>query len=488
MEPSRQVINFLHNLRKRAHRQVIIDHVSLSMLFVMFILALVFFGIRFIPFQYSISIVTSILIFSTILFAIGLSFFNRKPLQYIAHQVDNVQGLKERVSTALTLIQENRQDQVAQQQIHDTSKCIANLDQQKIQPYTLPKYIKWLPIPLLIITISFTIPRQYSLPEAPSSKEQLAIDSTYKNLENMLNSVKDPLLKAEISDTISKLKNVKDVSSAQEHLRELNRFIQEQKSNLPDEAAIQNATQATQNFMGMNVDDLAKEFDKLLNQPELNPELNADIRKLLKKLSESIPEGVMNTALQQAQTENVSEETLQEILNSLDQLNQLNDLEEQLTESRKDIALAGLDFQQPNGGLASSDSAPGNESGNSETQGTLVNNDRSNSSNYESNEETNINTAELIEPLTGDQTQSIGIDGKEIRLNSNSISDINPSTRVFSGNNRDTVSELDYLPFIDVVLNAQREYAQAIQTNRIPVKYRRQIKAYLDAIIKINEQ
>lgn len=406
----------------------------------------------------------------------------------MAHQVDKTQELKERVSTALTLIQDNRQDEVAQQQIHDTSECIVELDQQSVLPYTLPKYIKWVPIPLLIIIVSFTIPRQYSPPEPPSSKEQMAIDATYKKLENMLNSVEDTKLKDEINTTISKLKNVKDVSSAQEYLRELNRFVQEQKSNLPDEAAIQDATQATQNFMGMNSDDLAKEIDKLLNQPELNPELNADIKKLLKSLSESMPEGVMSKALHQAQTKEISEETLQEILNSFDQLNQLNDLEEQLTESRKDIAIAGLDFQQPNGGLARSDSAAGDESGNSETQGTLADNDISNSSNYEGNEETKVDNAELTEPIMGDKTQSIGIDGKELRLNTNSISDINPSTRVFSGNNRDTVSGSDYLLFSDVVLNAQREYAQAIQTNRIPVKYRTQIKAYLDAINKINEQ
>lgn len=487
MEPSRQIIDFLHNLRKRSHRQVIIHHVTLSILWVMFILALVFIGVRFIPIPYSITIGISILIFSALLFSIVLSFFHRKSIQYLAHHIDRHQELKERVSTALNLIEENRVDEVAQQQIHNTSECIADLNQQIILPYSLPKSIKWLPIPLLIIGISFAIPRQYSLPEPPSAKEQLAMDSTYKNLESMLNSIKDQRLKDEINETIGKLRNVEDVPSAQEHLRELNRFVQEQKSKFPDEATIQDATQATQNFKGMNADDLANEFDKLLNQPELTPELNADIKKLLKKLSESMPEGVLNSTLQQAQTEAVTEETLQEILNSLEQLNQLDDLEKQLTESRKDIALAGLDFEQTNGGLAKSDSAAGDESGSSETQGTLVNNNTANSSKDESNVESNIDNTELTEPLTGDQTPSIGIDGKELRLNSNSMSDINPSTRVFNSSNRDTVSESNYLPFSDVVLNAQREYAQAIQTNRIPVKYRKQIKAYLEAINKINE-
>lgn len=406
----------------------------------------------------------------------------------MAHHVDRHQELKERVSTALNLIEENREDEVAQQQIHNTSECIINIDQKEVLPYSIPKSIKWFSIPLLIIMVSFTIPRQYSLPEPPSSNEQAAIDLTYKNLENMLNFIKDPSLKNEINETISKLKNVKDVSSAQEHLRELNRMVQEQKANLPDEAVIHNATQAIDNFKGMNADELANEFEKLLNQPELTPELKADIIKLLKKLTESMPEGVLNSTLQKAETENVSEETLQEILNSFDQLDQLNHLEKQLTESRKDIALAGLDIEQSNGGIASSDSAAGDESGKNETQGTLVNNDTSNSLKSDSIEKSNGDNTEFTDPLTGDKTPSTEMNGKDIILHSNSISGLNPSTRVFSGDNRNPVYESDYLPFSEVTLNAQREYAQAIQTNRIPVKYRAQIKGYLEVINKINEQ
>lgn len=488
MEPSRYIINYLHNLRKRDYIQVITHHLSFSMLTVMTIISFIFIGIRFINIPYSITLGTSLLLIGAILFGMVLSFFRRKSIQYMAFYVDRHQKLKERVTTALNLIEENREDEVAQQQIHNTSECLIDLDQQIVLPHSLPKSIKWLPIPLLIIALSFAIPRQYTLPEPPSSKEQFAIDSTYRNLENMVNSINDPRLKNEINETISKLKNVKDVLSAQEQLRELNRMVQEQKSNLPDEAALHNATQETRNFKGMNADELANEFEKLLNQPELTTELQADIRKLLNKLSENVPEGVLNSTLQKSETEYVSEEILQEILTSLDQLNQLSYLEKQLTESRKDIALAGLDFEQSHGALANSDSTPGDESGSGETQGTQVNNNTSNSLESESTKESNGDNTEFTEPLTGDKTPSIEIDGKDIILNSNSISELNPSTRVFSSTNRDSVSELDYLPFSNVVLNAQREYAQAIQTNRIPIKYRSQIKAYLKTINKVNEQ
>ena len=45
-----------------------------------------------------------------------------------------------------------------------------------------------------------------------------------------------------------------------------------------------------------------------------------------------------------------------------------------------------------------------------------------------------------------------------------------------------------YLPFADVVLNASRAYAEAVENNRIPVQYQRQIKSYLEAISTKNEK
>ena len=44
------------------------------------------------------------------------------------------------------------------------------------------------------------------------------------------------------------------------------------------------------------------------------------------------------------------------------------------------------------------------------------------------------------------------------------------------------------MQFSEIVLTAQREYALAIENNRIPVRYQSQIKAYLEAIAKANEK
>ena len=66
------------------------------------------------------------------------------------------------------------------------------------------------------------------------------------------------------------------------------------------------------------------------------------------------------------------------------------------------------------------------------------------------------------------------------------LGDADSFSDVFTGEIR--VNAPPYLPFSDVVLNATRAYAEAINNNRIPVKYQTQIKDYLEAISERNEK
>ena len=62
------------------------------------------------------------------------------------------------------------------------------------------------------------------------------------------------------------------------------------------------------------------------------------------------------------------------------------------------------------------------------------------------------------------------------------------TTRVYAGNTGNGGDEPEYIQFEDVVLNAQREYAQAIENNRIPLRFRSQIQNYLKALTEVNEK
>lgn len=486
--PRNIIINCLKALQNRTRNQTIFHTLTQTVFFAVCFLAVLFVGIRLILFPVSITLVALLVLFGAGVFGVCFGFRHRKTLSNIASFVDEHLELKERVSTSLELIQNNRQDELAQLQIRDTANGVENLDRSKIIPYLPPRLLKWIPIPLLIIGLSFAMPRQYELPQPPTTAEREAIDKTIKSLSDELQNVLNPIVRDDISETIKRLKNVKDVTSAQEHLRTLNRKVRQQKSELPDESAIAQATQATQHFKSMDTPALTDELESLAEQAELTPELRAELEKLFAKLSESVPQGALSDALNQIQGKAVPPDVLQEIVDALRQVDQLNQLEAQLTESRKDIALASIETEQPADGVASSDGAPGQESGNQETQGKQVSGNTSDFSPTGDDAKSSTADNATEKPLTGDATPSLETAGNEVKINSETASDSQNITQVFTGNAGNIADGPDYLPFSDVVLTAQREYAQAIENDQIPVRYRSQIKAYLEAIAKIDEK
>ena len=489
MENPRNVItNCLKTLQTRSRKQTIFQAVTPAIFFAMCFLAVLYIGTRLVLFPFSMILATLFVIIVAVVLGFCLSFRHRLTLSDIAGHVDEHLALKERVSTSLELIQENRQDEIAQLQILDSAKGVANTYLAQIIPYTPPRLLKWISIPLLIIGLSFAVPRQYELPQPPTAAELEAIDNAIESLSDGLGNIQNPLVQDKIRKTIKQLKNVKDVASAQEHLRILNSEIQQQKSDFPDEAAIAQATQATQHFKGMGATALTDELERLAGQAELTSELRDELANLFANLAKNVPQGDLRRVLDQVQGKTVSPDTLQEIVDALQKLNQLNQLEAQLTESRKDIALAGIETHQPTGGVASSDGAPGQESGNQEVQGTQETGGPSDFTPAGNGPTPSIDENTTEKPLTGDEAPSLKIAGNELKINSETASGTQSITRVFTGKTGSAGTEPNYLPFGDVVLNAQRDYAQAIENDRIPARYRSQIKAYLEAIAKFEKK
>lgn len=486
--PRNVIINCLKALRTRSHIKIIFQIVTRVFFFAMCFLAVLYVGNRLVLFSFSISIITLLVVIGAVVFGICISIRHRPTLSDIAGYVDEHLELKERTSTSLELIQESRENELAQLQIRDTAEGIGNIDFAKIIPYTPSRLLKWISIPLLIIGFSFAVPRQYEPPQPLTNVEREAIEKTIENLSDGLENFQDPIVQEELRKTVKQLKNVKDVASAQEHLRALNKKVQQKKSEFPAESAIAQATQATEHFSGMDATTLTDELEDIAKQAELTPELRDELTKLFEKMAENVPQGELSRALDQVQGKVVSPDTLQEIVDALKQFDQLNQLEAQLTDSRKDIALASIEIHQPNGGVASSDGAPGQEAGSQETQGAQVTSDPSDITPSDNGTTPSVDENTTEKPLTGDAAHSLEIAGSELKISSEAASDTQSITRVFTGKVGNTGTEPEYLPFSDVVLSAQREYAQAIENNRIPVRYRSQIKAYLEAIAKIDEK
>ena len=485
---AQRIKNCLTDIRDRMYRQALLQTTVRTFFCGLMLLAVLFLLNRVVLLPMQISSMSWIITFVAIGVGICISFRQRKDLLLVARTVDEKMELRERLSTAFELIQTAPKSDFAQRQIQDTAEVVEALEIAKVSPYRVPKLIKLFPIPLLLIGFSFAIPPFYEVPQPLTKLQQEALDKAIQNLDGK--RVKNSTLQQHISDTINQLKTANDLDTAQRNLSDLKKEVRKQQS---EQNAITEATTATQNFRGMDANQLAAELQTFAEQPEIPPELQAELMNLFERLAENLPEGPLNDSLNQIQGKSVTPETLQDIIDVLEMMEKTTDLaqlEAQLTANQKELALATLEIETPGGGVANSDGAPGQNAGSSEVQGTLEG-----ALNADPQSELQTTDTEKVEgetdttgaaPLTGEEVPILQIDGQRLVL----TAEVSGHTQGFSDAITGEVSNDTpvYLPFSDVVLNAARAYAEAVNNNRIPVRYQAQIKAYLEAISEENEK
>ncbi|MDE0401576.1 MAG: hypothetical protein OXL96_27595 [Candidatus Poribacteria bacterium] len=485
---AQRIKNCLTDIRDRMYRQALLQTTVRAFFCGLILLALLFLLNRVVPLPMQISSISWIIMSVAIGLGICISFRHRKDLLLVARTVDEKMELRERLGTALELVQTALQSDFAQRQIQDTAETVETLEIAKVSPYRVPKLMRLFPIPLLLIGFSFAIPPFYEVPQPLTDLQQAALDKVIQDLDGK--QVKNSTLQQQINDTINQLKTTKDLDTAQRNLSDLKKEIRKQQS---EQNAITEATAATQNFRGMDANQLAAELQTFAEQAEIPPELQAELMNLFQRLAENLPEGPLNDSLNQIQGKSVTSETLQDIIDALEMMEKTTDLaqlEAQLTANQKELALATLEIETPGGGVANSDGAPGQNAGSSEVQGT-----RERPLNADPPSELQTTDAEKVEsetdttdsaPLIGEEIPILQIDGQQLVL----TAEVSGHTQGFSDAITGEVSNNDpvYLPFSDVVLNAERAYAEAVNNNRIPVRYQAQIKAYLEAISQQNEK
>ena len=477
----------LIDVRGRMYRQALLQTIVTTFFCGLVLLAALFCFNRVILLPLQMSVISSIIILAAMVIGIYRSLKHRPDLLFVARSVDRKMELKERLSTAYTLMHTTPQNEFSQRQIQDAAETVATLDLIEISPYRIPKFLKLFPIPLLLIAVSFTIPTFYEVPQPLTGSQQQTLDSVIQYLEG--EQVKNSDLQQQISDTVKALKAAKDLDTAQSHLSNLKEAVRQQS----EQAAVTEATEASQRFQGMDAEQLAAALENLTEQAEIRPELQAELMDLFERLAEGLPEGALSDSLNQMQGKAVTPETLQDIVAALEEVAKSADLaqlEAQLTASQKALALATIETEMTGGGIANSDGAPGQNAGSSEVQGTLE--DTSNADPQSeiqttvANTDNEMNSEDTTPPRIGEATPVLQVNGKQVTLTTEVSGDAQGFTDVFT----DVVSneELDYLPFSEAVLNASRAYAEAIDNRRVPVRYQAQIKAYLAAISPKNEE
>ena len=482
-EDAQRIRNYLTGIRARMYRQALLRAVLRTLFYGLLFLAVLFFLNRLIPLPMQMSNISWIVLFVSLIVGVCLSIKHWKPLSFVARVVDEKMELRERLGTAFGLIQRSPESDFAQLQIRDAAEIVTTLDMRKVSPYRAPKLLRLFPIPLLLIGLSFTIPLFYEVPQPLTESQQQALDQVIQNLE--AKQVKDPELQKHIRDTVDKLKAATDLDTAQAHLSNLNTAVRKQKLT---QDAVAGATETRQHFQDMDAAQLASVLKHLTEQAEVPPELQAELQSLFEQRSESLPEGRLRNALNQVQGKAVTPETLQEIVDALQEAEtpmHLAQLEAELIASRKELALADIETAGSDGGIANVDGTPGQNAGTREVQGTreVPSNADSQSGSAAANGGTVDNTTDgenPTTPLLGDEAPAAQIDGRRLTLTADASGDSESFSNVFTGEIR--VNAPPYLPFSDVVLSATRAYAEAVSNNRIPVKYQPQIKDYLEAI------
>lgn len=465
------------------YRQALLQTITSTLFCGLVLLVLLFFLNRVVALPMRMFTMSWIIIFIAMIVGIGLSIKHRKNLHFVARIVDKKMDLSERLSTAFGSMQTNPHNEFAQLQLRDAVETTTTLDIVKASPYRAPKLLKLFPIPLLLIGFSFTISPFYEVPPPLTDSQQQALDKALQNLEGL--QVKDPILQMQISDTIKDLKTASDLNTVQKHLSDAKKEVRKQQS---EQTAITEATEASQSLRGMDTGQLAAELETLAEQTEIPTELQTELMELFERLTKKLPNGALSDSLNRIQGKAVTSEALRDIITVLKKMiksTDLTQLETQLTASQKELALTTIDVESIESTIANSSGTPGRDTRIGEVQGT-----REEVQNFDQSSESQTTEPDKIKNRTDNEDSTTPLIGEEapisqenrekLTLTAGISGNAEGSSRVFTGEVADDTPA--YLPFADVVLNTSRAYAEAVENNRIPVRYQTQIKSYLEAI------
>ena len=478
-QPDRIVKNRLAEIRRRMHLNSFLSHLARFGFWGLLLAGILLILNRLFPLPFPVSLAVLLPLVTGIAAALCLSLFRKSNLFAVARTVDTRLNLKERLNTALESIHRgNSDDNFVRLQINDACQVAQAIVPAASFPYNFPPTLKWIPIPLLLIAAAFVIPRLYDLPPPLSDAEAAAVHKAAGALESDPNASGDTELARKIRHTISKLRKKHiDVNQPQAELSGLRDGIRAKKSQVERglasiAKAVSETDELSKHFKGRNAGEIAADLGKLAAQMNgLTPAQRAELEMLLKKIAQSLGDNpaMENLANQLAelQTKAVSAEMLQRIaralLQSTDEIAQLDRLLQQIRTNRRNIALAGIELDRKTPGAVSSGSGSGGDSDAAESQEATSKTD----------------PAPLSPPSDNPLT--------DLELTSRP-SDSQAFTQVYVDEAPTGGGEPAYMPYREVYLDAQQAYAQAIERDEIPLKYREQVKAYLDAIANLENK
>ena len=472
-QPEQIIQNKLSAIQRRMRIDSVIQNLATFNFWGLLIVGALLVANRFFPLPILIGYAAFLPIVGASVIAVSLSLIREIDPFAVAHLVDQRLNLKERLGTALDAIHRGGVNDFAILQIRDAAQAVQGLVPATAFSYTVPATLKWLPIPILLVGFSFFIPRMYETPAPPTASEHAAIHGAAARLEQAVRGLDDTELSKKVEETTKVLRNKRTgVQAAQKALSKLREEVQAQNTeNGMDQAveAISTVGESSKLLSGADAEAVASDLQKLADQmDELTEAERAELDALLRQLADRLGDnpaakGIVDQ-LNEIETEAVSPEMLAKIARSMLEINQqakdrtqLAAILEEIKASRKNIGLAGIEMARKTGGVAGSDGGPGEESDMGEAQGTQIG-----------------AMGSETQPAEALQLRGVASDSEGFSTAS--------TQETPSGEEEPT-----YMPYREVYLNARQAYAEAIERDRIPVRYRQRVKDYLDAIANTGE-
>ena len=475
-QPEQIIQNKLSAIRRRMRIEGVFQNLATFNLWGLLIAGILLVANRFFPLPIPIGFAIALLIIVASIIAIGLSLLRKIDPFAVAHLVDQRLDLKERLGTALEAIGRRNSGDFAILQVCDAARAAQGILPATVVSYTIPRPLKWFPLPVLLVGLSFFLPRTYEVAPPPTVSEHAAIQDAAARLEGAVSGGSKSELSKQVEETAKALRNNHTgVQAAQEKLSKLREDVQTQKSQLVENElnqAVETISKLSENsnlLSGVDTAEIASELEKLADQMDgstaaQRAELDALLRQLAERLGDNPAAKNLVDQLNEIGTEGVSPEMLARIARSLLEVDQqakdiaqLEDILEEIKTSRKNIGLAGIEMARKTGGVAGSDGGPGEESETGEARGTQV--------------EAMPSETQSTEAL---QLRGVTSDSEEFATAS--------TQEAPSGEEEPT-----YMPHRAAYLNAKQAYAEAVERERIPVRYRQRVKDYLDAIANTGE-
>ena len=475
-QPEQMIENKLSAIQRRMRIEGVLQNLATFNLWGLLIAGILLVAGRFVPLPIPIGFAIALPIIVASVIAVGLSLLRKIDPFEVAHLADQHLNLKERLGTALEAMDRRNAGDFTILQIRDAARAAQEILPATVVSYTIPRAFKWLLIPMLLVGFSFFIPRMYEIPPPPNSSEQAAIHDAAARLEGAVSSGNNTELSKQVEETAKALRNKRTgVQAAQEKLSKLREAVQSQKNQLAEnelDQAVETISKLSEDsnlLSGANTAEIASELEKLADQMDglteaQRAELDALLRQLAERLGGNPAAKNLVDQLNEIETAGVSPEMLAKIARSLLEIDQqakdiaqLEDILEEIKTSRKNIGLAGIEMARKTGGVAGSDGGPGEESGTGEARGIQV--------------EGMSSGAEPTEAL---QLRGATSDSEEFATAS--------TQETPNGEEEPT-----YMQHREVYLNARQAYAEAVERDTIPVRYRQRVKDYLDAIANADQ-